>query len=69
MIRYKLVLDEDACSVCGDCADACETTALQIEDDVLVFNGLVCTFCESCYGVCPEDALRIEYTIEEEGVI
>ncbi len=47
-------IHEDACTLCGDCAEACEFNALALSSKrVLVFADL-CHGCGVCSYVCPE---------------
>ncbi len=56
----KPVWDEEKCTGCGQCAEACNYNAIAvIKDKVLIFNEL-CHSCGACTYVCPENALREE---------
>lgn len=56
----KPVWDEEKCTGCGKCAEACNYNAIAVvKDKVLIFNEL-CHSCGACTYVCPEDALREE---------
>jgi MinD superfamily P-loop ATPase len=47
-------IDEDRCTLCGDCARACEFNALAVSKErVLLFSDL-CHGCGVCSYVCPE---------------
>ena len=51
------VVDEDACTFCGRCAQVCEWHAIAVVGQkVLVFPQL-CHGCGSCALNCPEDAI------------
>jgi len=48
------VIDEERCTLCGDCAEACEFNALAVSKErVLLFSDL-CHGCGVCSYVCPE---------------
>ena len=56
----KPVWDEEKCTGCGKCAQACNYNAIAVvKEKVLIFNEL-CHSCGACTCVCPEDALREE---------
>ncbi len=53
----KPVLDQNKCTGCGKCADACNYNAIAVvKGRVLIFNEL-CHSCGVCSYVCPEGAL------------
>jgi MinD superfamily P-loop ATPase len=52
------VVDEQRCTGCGACSDACEFGAIaRIGDRVMVFDEL-CHGCGRCGLVCPSDAIE-----------
>jgi MinD superfamily P-loop ATPase len=60
-------VDEGLCTLCGDCAKACEFNAIAIVGrKVLVYNDL-CHGCGLCKMVCPEGA--ISESAHELGII
>ncbi|RLB08225.1 MAG: (4Fe-4S)-binding protein [Deltaproteobacteria bacterium] len=60
-------IDEDRCTHCGRCAEACEFNALVVfPQNVLVFDEL-CHGCGVCSYVCPEKVITEEE--KEIGVI
>ncbi len=60
-------IDEDKCTHCGRCAEACEFNAMVVfPQTVLVFDEL-CHGCGVCSYVCPEEAITEEE--KELGVI
>ncbi len=53
-------IDEQACTLCGKCAEACEFNALAVSKKrVLVFPDL-CHGCGVCSYVCPEPGAIVE---------
>lgn len=52
------LVDQEACSLCGICAEVCEFNALAVMGEkVLTFVSL-CHCCGACLMLCPERALR-----------
>ena len=50
--------DRERCTLCGDCAEACEFNALAVSKErVLLFSDL-CHGCGVCSYVCPESGVR-----------
>ncbi len=54
-----LRIDNDTCTLCGECIPACPFGALEINNDKL-FVTEACTLCGACVPVCPVGALEIE---------
>ncbi len=66
-------IDETTCTVCGLCADACPTGALQFEttaeQSLLRFEASSCIACGQCLSICPErarGAIRVQRAIAWE---
>ncbi len=77
--NFKLAIDPDSCTICGDCIERCPVEALSIdEDDVLIVNRDRCLGCGNCNSVCPGASLSLvrqspdkqppEYDIEKMGI-
>src|SRR5712691_8109205 len=61
--RGRPVIEREKCPVgCRDCADACPTDAIMIENQDLRLDLGRCLFCTDCVEACPEQAIR--YTHE-----
>jgi len=57
--RCRPVADPSKCPVgCRDCAEACPTDAIAIDDKGLRLDLGRCLFCTDCVEVCPEQAIR-----------
>jgi formate hydrogenlyase subunit 6/NADH:ubiquinone oxidoreductase subunit I len=53
------VVDPSKCPVgCRDCAEACPTDAIAIDDKGLRLDLGRCLFCTDCVEACPEQAIR-----------
>jgi len=54
------LIDQDACTHCGQCADFCQFNALaDIKSTLLVFDDL-CHGCGGCMKLCPVNAIGIK---------
>ncbi len=67
MVIPKTV-DEEACTQCGECVDACPAAAVSL-DPYPVFSA-ACFDCFNCVRVCPEEALAPAVPLSKiEGMI
>ena len=61
--RGRPVVDRGKCPAgCHDCADACPTDAITLDDAGVALDLGRCLFCTECVAACPEGAIR--YTTE-----
>ena len=61
VLRNIVVIDEEACTRCGECIPVCMEFALELGKDSVRLKGE--HFCDGqglCVPMCPENALRIE---------
>ena len=54
------VIDEDDCTNCGICFDACRFDAITPTDDFHVVDPISCEGCHYCFRVCPHDAITMQ---------
>ena len=52
------VVNRDACSLCGECVDACQFNALAILGGEVRGFAELCHGCGSCTLICPEEAIH-----------
>jgi len=62
---YIALIDEDICSGCEVCIEACQFFALALEDDVSKVKEDRCAGCGICVSECPEDAISLMKRKEE----
>jgi len=58
--NYIAVIEKDACSGCGICAEKCPVDAISVEGDQAVVNKKVCLGCGVCTRFCPVNACKME---------
>ncbi len=52
------IIDEDKCTACGICEDACPQDAITV-DDIARVNADLCTDCGICVDECPNEAISL----------
>lgn len=57
--RFRLKVDVDACTGCGECEPRCQFKAITV-DDVISLEVDKCYGCGNCALACPEEALALE---------
>lgn len=56
-----IIIDNNECDNCCDCADVCPMEVLILEDEKLTVNEPdECSYCESCVDICPNECITIE---------
>ena len=56
-VRTPIRFDEDACTGCGMCVDACHYNALALIKGKVLFFPELCHACGACVVACPNDAV------------
>ncbi len=54
---YNPLIDDEKCTKCGLCAEACEFNSLVALPNTIIFFKELCMSCKACEFVCPEDAI------------
>lgn len=65
MVRIRVLVDEDRCTGCEFCYEACPVEVYDIDDKrrkAIVVNEKECIVCRNCEEVCPVKAITIEET-------
>jgi NAD-dependent dihydropyrimidine dehydrogenase PreA subunit len=58
---FVVQVDADKCEGCGECADNCPASVLEMVDGKAnVVNGEDCLGCETCVSVCPSGAVNLQ---------
>lgn len=58
---YMVTIDVEKCQGCGDCADNCPATILEVVDGKAQVTGDMadCLGCETCVASCEHDAVTL----------
>lgn len=60
--RRGAIIDPEACTACGRCAEVCRFSAVRGGGEYSI-DALACEGCELCRHVCPADAIHMEPVI------
>jgi Pyruvate/2-oxoacid:ferredoxin oxidoreductase delta subunit len=66
--NYRAVVDAEACSSCGICAERCQVSAIAIADEggAAVVDAVRCIGCGLCVSGCPDEAVTLRRLPEPE---
>ena len=57
---YVVTVDEDLCTGCGDCVDACPAEIFKIVNGKSVASNDECLGCQSCVAICTVEAIKVD---------
>ena len=60
-------IDEERCTLCGQCADFCRFNAIAVLPDKVLTFPEMCHSCTGCLKICPTEAIKSSY--REIGII
>jgi ferredoxin len=64
--RLTAVVDQESCTGCGICIDACRRQALSL-DGIAAVDPERCTGCGACIAECPNEALSLSRQTSPAG--
>jgi MinD superfamily P-loop ATPase len=62
-------IDQDRCSQCGGCYEACRFDAIEKVNETYVINQTSCEGCGVCHLVCRDDAITISDAVSGEWYV
>jgi NAD-dependent dihydropyrimidine dehydrogenase PreA subunit len=54
-----VVIDNQKCTACGECVEACPLEAIAIKDNVAVVDEATCGDCGACVDTCPSESIAL----------
>lgn len=66
--RYGAVVNDDDCTGCCLCLDACPMGAIGIEDNMASVNAETCIGCGVCSRICPTAAIGLVVVRQEDYI-
>ncbi len=57
---FTVALDEDKCTLCGNCEDRCQMDALVLDDESARLTSALCIGCGLCVSTCDGEALSMK---------
>lgn len=66
----KARIDQNKCSRCGECLDACHFSAInEKKDGEIIIDPISCEGCGVCYHICPVEAVEMEKSLSGEWFV
>ncbi len=60
-MAWKVIVDKDKCTGCGECVDVCPVSVYEMKDGKSdPVNEDECIGCESCVEACPVEAITVK---------
>ena len=64
MHNMRPVVDFDACTGCGTCAEVCPVPTIEIVDGKSIIDLSNCIGCGECFSHCPDEAIELDWETE-----
>jgi len=58
--NYLAVVNEESCTLCGACVEACPMQTIELAEDRVVVTEARCIGCGVCAHQCPDDAIDMK---------
>ena len=52
-----VIVDQEECTGCGTCKEACPVEAIKVENEKAVVDPKACVDCGTCIEECPENVI------------
>ena len=66
--RYRPSVEEDSCTACLSCVEACHFSAMFESDGQRSLNSELCVGCGLCVAACPESAIALIETLPAKHI-
>ena len=64
MMEPTPLIDQERCTGCGDCVEACPQEAVAlVEGKASIVEPDACDYCTECEPVCPQEAISCPFEI------